>query len=180
MTECTTITSRVPMSGPKRRWPDAIGVTMIFGTPIGSAIIALAPSTAPSAPPRQTTPSSRPPRSSRARAAAARRACRAPPRRGCPPGAARRWSCPPSARHFGARRCRARCRAARPGCRSRPRSCQAERPQPIAHVRDLAALGVERADEQNGLHGIETWLRSDRRLRADARSPYPLMSFAAS
>ena len=61
-TECTTITSRVPTSGPKRRWPDAIGVTMIFGTPIGSDSMALAPSTAPSAPPRHSTPSSRPSR----------------------------------------------------------------------------------------------------------------------
>ena len=36
-TECTTITSRVPTRGPNRRFPEAMGVTMILGTPIGQA-----------------------------------------------------------------------------------------------------------------------------------------------
>ena len=121
-TEWTTITSRVPTSGPKRRWPEAIGVTMIFGMPIGSDSIALAPSTAPSAPPRrqhavELAVADR----GRARAAAGRAACRAPPRRGCRPGAAPRSSCRRAAPLRRATR-RARCRAARRGCPSRRRS----------------------------------------------------------
>ena len=62
ITEWTTITSFVPTSGPNVRWPDAIGVTMIFGMPIGRPIIALAPSTAPSAPPSAAAPCNRPSR----------------------------------------------------------------------------------------------------------------------
>ena len=59
-TECTTMTSLVPTSGPKRRRPDAMGVTSTLGTPIGRHVIALAPSTAPSAPPSAATASSLP------------------------------------------------------------------------------------------------------------------------
>ena len=40
VTECTTITSFVPTSVPNRRCPDAIGVTITFGIPIGNPVIA--------------------------------------------------------------------------------------------------------------------------------------------
>ena len=59
-TECMTQTSLSPTKSPKRRRPDAHGDTSSFGTPTGSACIAAAPSSAPSAPPRQSTPWTRP------------------------------------------------------------------------------------------------------------------------
>ena len=57
VTECITSVSPSPMKGPNGRRPDALGDTISFGTPTGSAAIAAAPRRAPSAPPRQSTPS---------------------------------------------------------------------------------------------------------------------------
>ena len=86
ITECMTMMSRVPMSGPKCRSPEAMGVTMILGMPIGSAFIAAAPSTAPSAPPRQSTPGDAALREEVQRHLRARRPSSVrPPPRACPP-----------------------------------------------------------------------------------------------
>ena len=60
ITECMTVTSPSPTNGPKARRPDALGETISFGTPTGSACMAAAPSSAPSAPPRHSTPCTRP------------------------------------------------------------------------------------------------------------------------
>ena len=127
-TEWTTITSRVPTSGPNRRWPEAIGVTMILGMPIGSdshgagaehRALGAAERTA------RRRAGRRGYRSSASRCSPA--ACRARPRRGCRPGAAPRWSCRRAAPPRRATR-RARCRAARRGCRSRRRSSPGRAP----------------------------------------------------
>ena len=59
-TECITVVSDSPMNGPNARRPDALGETISFGTPTGSACIAPAPISAPSAPPRQSAPCSSP------------------------------------------------------------------------------------------------------------------------
>ena len=56
ITECMTTTSPSPTNGPNGRRPDALGETISFGTPTGSACIAAAPISAPSAPPRHSTP----------------------------------------------------------------------------------------------------------------------------
>ena len=64
-TECMTIVSVSPMNGANSRRPDALGVTISFGTPTGSACIAPAPISPPSAPPRHSAPSSRPSANSR-------------------------------------------------------------------------------------------------------------------
>ena len=61
-TECMTTVSVSPMNGANSRRPDALGVTISFGTPTGSACIAAAPISPPSAPPRQSAPSSLPSR----------------------------------------------------------------------------------------------------------------------
>ena len=60
ITECMTITSPSPTNGPNARRPEALGETISLGTPTGSACIAAAPSRAPSAPPRHSTPCMRP------------------------------------------------------------------------------------------------------------------------
>jgi hypothetical protein len=60
ITECMTVTSPSPTNGPKARRPDALGDTITLGTPTGSACMAAAPSSAPSAPPRHSTPCTRP------------------------------------------------------------------------------------------------------------------------
>ena len=60
ITECITVTSVSPTNGPNARRPDALGDTISFGTPTGRACIAAAPSSAPSAPPRQRIPRIRP------------------------------------------------------------------------------------------------------------------------
>ena len=65
MTECITVTSASPTKGAKDRLPDALGETISFGTPTGSACMAAAPSRAPSAPPRHSTPRMRPSAKSR-------------------------------------------------------------------------------------------------------------------
>ena len=57
ITECITVTSLSPTNGPNARRPDALGETISLGTPTGRACIAAAPMIAPSAPPRQSTPS---------------------------------------------------------------------------------------------------------------------------
>ena len=127
-TECTTITSRVPTSGPKRRFPDAIGVTMIFGIPIGSDSMALAPSTAPSAPPRAqhaVEPAvaeqvEREPL--QAEQHAVHRLAAAAGLAQAPRSSSRRAARPRRATR------RARCRAARRGCRSRRRSSTGRAP----------------------------------------------------
>ena len=46
-TECSTSTSDSPMNGAKARRPEALGETITFGTPSGSACIATAPRIAP-------------------------------------------------------------------------------------------------------------------------------------
>ncbi len=153
MTECTTITSRVPTSGPKRRCPDAIGVTMILGMPIGSDSIALAPRTAPSAPPRQSTPSSRRSRNrlSASRCSPSSMPCTASPR--LPAWRRRLDRLAAEPRDFGARHVGHD--VERPGQDAGVRHDrrQAERLQPIAQVRDLRPLGVEGPNQQNGCHG---------------------------
>src|SRR5918999_2195263 len=60
ITECITVTSFSPTNGANERRPDALGETISFGTPTGRACIAAAPSSAPSAPPRHSTPRMRP------------------------------------------------------------------------------------------------------------------------
>ena len=60
ITECMTVTSPSPTNGPNGRRPEALGETISFGTPTGSACMAAAPSSAPSAPPRHSTPAIRP------------------------------------------------------------------------------------------------------------------------
>ena len=60
ITECMTVTSPSPTNGPNARRPEALGETISFGTPTGSACMAAAPSSAPSAPPRHSTPCTRP------------------------------------------------------------------------------------------------------------------------
>ena len=59
-TECITVVSVSPMNGANARRPEALGETISFGTPTGSACIAPAPMIAPSAPPRHSAPSSSP------------------------------------------------------------------------------------------------------------------------
>ncbi len=59
-TECMTQTSLSPTKGANARRPDAEGDTTSFGTPTGRACIAAAPISAPSAPPRHSTPWMRP------------------------------------------------------------------------------------------------------------------------
>ena len=61
-TECMTVVSVSPMNGPNSRRPEPLGVTISFGTPTGSACIAPAPISPPSAPPRQSAPCRRPSR----------------------------------------------------------------------------------------------------------------------
>ena len=65
MTECITVTSASPTNGANDRLPEALGETISFGTPTGSACMAAAPSRAPSAPPRHSTPRMRPSANSR-------------------------------------------------------------------------------------------------------------------
>ncbi len=151
-TECTTITSRVPTSGPNRRFPDAIGVTMILGMPIGRHSIALAPSTAPSAPPSVSTPS---------KAALAEQIEREPlqpeqhavHRFTAAPGLAQRSMVLPPSRATSARDTSGTMSS---GPARMPESAtmvaDAERLQAIANVGDLRPLRVERADEEDGLH----------------------------
>ncbi len=69
MTECITVTSASPTKGAKDRLPDALGETISFGTPTGRACMAAAPSRAPSAPPRHSTPRMRPSANSRTQVA---------------------------------------------------------------------------------------------------------------
>ena len=64
-TECITQTSLSPTNAANVRRPEADGETSSFGTPTGSACIAAAPSSAPSAPPRHRTPCTRPSANSR-------------------------------------------------------------------------------------------------------------------
>ena len=155
-TEWTTITSRVPTSGPKRRWPEAIGVTMILGMPIGSDSMALAPSTAPSAPPRQTTPRAalaeqfereplQPEQHAVHRLAAAAGLAQRLDRRAAEP------------RHFGPRHVGHDVERTGQDAGVGDDRRQAERLQAIADVGDLRALGVEGADQQRTV-GIGTYM----------------------
>ena len=131
---------------------DALGDTTSFGTPTGSACIAAAPISAPSAPPRHSTPwmralgeqprgerahallHQRHRRAARARRAARRRASSRPPR-------------PPPRGVMSAAQC---------GSPRMPESIDdhvhPQRAQPLAHVGDLVALRVECPDQRDRGH----------------------------
>ena len=154
ITECMTVTSPSPTNGPNARRPDALGETISFGTPTGSACMAAAPSSAPSAPPRHSTPCTRP--SAYSRSTTARTpssiSCTAAPREPASrivvepvPGGARDLL----ARDVG----RAAVGLAEDPGVDHDRA-RAERAQPVADVGDLGPLGVEGADQRDaGLGG---------------------------
>ena len=165
-TECITQTSLSPTKAANVRRPLALGDTSSFGTPTGSACIAAAPSSAPSAPPRHSTPCTRP--SANRRTTSARtpsthqrhgRAARA----GARCTSAERVAA--GRGHLLAGRCRPRTPARR-GCReSITTASTPQRLQPLAHVRDLVALGVERADQGDGGHQTVDALAAERRAQ---------------
>ena len=154
-TECMTQTSLSPTKSPKRRRPEAHGETNSLGTPTGSACMAAAPSSAPSAPPRHSTPCTRP--SANWRTTTSRTPSRisatAAPREPAPRTSAN--ACPP------ARATSSRVTSgAIVGPPRMPESITTDvhpqRRQPLAHVGDLLALGVERADERDRGHQTAT------------------------
>ena len=173
-TECITQTSLSPTKSPNARRPEAHGDTSSFGTPTGSACIAVAPSSAPSAPPRQSTPCDRGPSANRRTTISrtpSRISATAAPRE---PAARTSSSVVPA----GARRPRARVTsAAMPRLAEDARvdhdGVDAERRQAVAHVGDLVTLGVERADERDRGHqtaGAALAASAARRWSIDSRA----------
>ena len=147
-TECMTSTSLSPTKGPNARRPEALGVTISLGTPTGSACIAAAPRRAPSAPPRQSTPSRRP-SSQRRRQTARTPSCHQLDRRASAP---RRPDAlqlvAPLPGHLLPRDVGARARLTQDPRVDHDRP-DSEAHQSLAHVGDLVALRVERADQRD-------------------------------
>ena len=158
VTECITSVSPSPTKGPNGRRPEALGDTISFGTPTGSAAIAAAPSSAPSAPPRQSAPSTR--RSAQSRSSDRAHALlhllhRRPAR------ARRAHVVELAARgpgNLGARHVCLAADALAEDARVDHDRLTAERADPVAHVRGLLALGVERGYQRDSRGVAQTAL----------------------
>ena len=149
ITECMTVTSPSPTNGPNARRPDALGETISFGTPTGSACMAAAPSSAPSAPPRHSTPA-HPARRVLAQDDGAHAleheldGGAARPRR-----PHRLQLVPARARDLLARDVGLAALGLAQDARVDDQRARAERRQPVADVGDLGPLGVEGADQRD-------------------------------
>ena len=135
-----------------RTMPEASVLTITFGTPSGSArIAAVRDGRAGRAAQAEDAGHLAPRVAPRARAAPRLRRPASPPRRGRPSSA------PPRASSRPARRCaRGGCRRRRPGVPSAPTSTRVTAtPHDVEETADeigLAALGVERGEEEDGGH----------------------------
>ena len=149
-TECMTIVSVSPMNGANSRRPDALGVTISFGTPTGQRVHrarAHQPALGAAEAERAVEPAlARTARRQTARTPASMRSTAAPrePAARTPSSVVARRGCHLRVRDVGrdARRLAEDPRVDH----DRPR---AERAQPVADVGDLVTLGVEGADQRD-------------------------------